>query len=261
MLRFLVAFLLFAFPATAQTFSGLWWDPNKAGEGMSVQQDGYNIFLVWYAYSANGSPIWYAGSGALVPSSAGLIGSTLTGNLNSFSATAASNTAGFNVAGTASVGTFVLTLNSETQITFEAVTSAALGSLPLTLQPYNVAIPDATGTFAATVSELASTCGAVIDPTFQATYTITQNGTAITLTETRTTSSDVCTFVAPSSTVLGNKFTFPVLQGSCTAGDSAVAANATLIITANTMLLNAVSTVTSPGQAACSVTQRVVGAR
>jgi hypothetical protein len=190
-----------------------------------------------------------------------LVGASVSGDLNAFSATAASNTAGFNVTSATTVGTFALTLTSETQLSFQAVTSAALGTLPLTLQPYNVATPDATGTFAATVSELASTCGAVSDPIFQATYTITQSGTAITLTETRANSAGACTFVAASSTVSGNTFTFPVLQGTCTAGDSALATNAMLTVTAHTMLLNSVSTVTSPGQAACSVTQRVVGAR
>jgi hypothetical protein len=47
-------------------YTGLWWNPNESGWGMSLTQQGVNIFLAWYTYDQSGAPIWYVMSACRV---------------------------------------------------------------------------------------------------------------------------------------------------------------------------------------------------
>ncbi|MCY7388723.1 MAG: hypothetical protein LH481_11785 [Burkholderiales bacterium] len=44
----------------AVDYTDLWWNPNESGWGVSLTQQFGTIFAAWYAYDANGNPIWYA---------------------------------------------------------------------------------------------------------------------------------------------------------------------------------------------------------
>ena len=43
----------------AAQYSGLWWNPNESGWGMSITQHGSMIFAVPFTYDSDGQPIWY----------------------------------------------------------------------------------------------------------------------------------------------------------------------------------------------------------
>ena len=40
-------------------YTGLWWNANESGWGMSLTQRGAIIFMAWYTYDASGAPVWY----------------------------------------------------------------------------------------------------------------------------------------------------------------------------------------------------------
>ena len=44
----------------AAPYSGLWWNPNESGWGMSITQHGSTIFAVPFTYDATGQSTWYA---------------------------------------------------------------------------------------------------------------------------------------------------------------------------------------------------------
>lgn len=55
--------------------TGLWWNENESGWGMSLTQQGPIVFVAWYTYDETGKPTW------LVMSSCPLIGSACTGDI------------------------------------------------------------------------------------------------------------------------------------------------------------------------------------
>lgn len=44
---------------------GLWWDAAHAGSGFEIQTAPGQLFVVWYTYRADGSPVWYTAQGAM----------------------------------------------------------------------------------------------------------------------------------------------------------------------------------------------------
>jgi hypothetical protein len=58
--------------------SGLWWNPNESGWGMSLTQRGTTIFAAWFTYGGNGKPKWYVAT--CVPG-AGATTNTCSGTL------------------------------------------------------------------------------------------------------------------------------------------------------------------------------------
>lgn len=46
-----------------QVAIGLWWNPEKAGQGYSVHQIGNQMAMVWYTYKEDNTPTWYLASG------------------------------------------------------------------------------------------------------------------------------------------------------------------------------------------------------
>ena len=41
------------------SYADLWWVPSESGWGLSINQQYRTLFVVWYAYDASGSPVWY----------------------------------------------------------------------------------------------------------------------------------------------------------------------------------------------------------
>src|SRR5450631_1324373 len=67
-------------PATDTTTSpvtGLWWDPDESGWGLSIEQQGPIMFVGWYTYDQTGASTWY------VMSSCTVIGDGCSGNIYS----------------------------------------------------------------------------------------------------------------------------------------------------------------------------------
>jgi hypothetical protein len=42
---------------------GLWWDPQHSGQGFDIHVAGEAVFVLWYTYRADGSPVWYTAHG------------------------------------------------------------------------------------------------------------------------------------------------------------------------------------------------------
>jgi hypothetical protein len=42
---------------------GLWWDPQQSGQGIDIHVSGETVFVLWYTYRVDGSPIWYSAAG------------------------------------------------------------------------------------------------------------------------------------------------------------------------------------------------------
>lgn len=61
----------------ASAYTGLWWNENESGWGMSLTQQGSIVFAAWYAYDSIGKPIWY------VISSCPVVGTGCTGDIYS----------------------------------------------------------------------------------------------------------------------------------------------------------------------------------
>lgn len=59
--------------------TGLWWNENESGWGMSLTQQGSMVFAAWYTYDQTGKPAWY------VMSSCPVVGSGCTGDIYSVS--------------------------------------------------------------------------------------------------------------------------------------------------------------------------------
>lgn len=62
-------------PVTAMVSTGLWWNQNESGWGMSLTQQGSMVFVAWYTYDPTGKPAW------LVMSSCPVVGSSCTGDI------------------------------------------------------------------------------------------------------------------------------------------------------------------------------------
>ena len=45
-------------PPTTANYTDLWWNPDEAGWGLALTQQGVNIFAAWYVYDADGNPSW-----------------------------------------------------------------------------------------------------------------------------------------------------------------------------------------------------------
>lgn len=70
----LTGFGIGATPVTG-AYTGLWWNPNESGWGMSITQRAAMIFVAWYTYDPIGQPAW------LVMSSCPVVGSGCTGDI------------------------------------------------------------------------------------------------------------------------------------------------------------------------------------
>jgi hypothetical protein len=75
------ALLASAAPNAPAALSGLWWNPNEPGWGISFTQRRNVVFGAWYTYDSTGKPKWYVASNCALP--AGVTGTTgsCTGSL------------------------------------------------------------------------------------------------------------------------------------------------------------------------------------
>jgi hypothetical protein len=70
---------------SAGNYQDLWWVPSESGWGMNVTQQGSQIYVTWYSYDVDGSPLWLS---VLAPQGAN---GTFTGTLNRTSGTTWNN--------------------------------------------------------------------------------------------------------------------------------------------------------------------------
>ncbi|MDP4029915.1 MAG: hypothetical protein Q8P42_13250 [Gallionella sp.] len=50
--------------------TGLWWNPEESGWGLSLSQQGPIIFVAWYTYNQDGEPDWYVMSNCAITGNA-----------------------------------------------------------------------------------------------------------------------------------------------------------------------------------------------
>ena len=50
---------------------GLWWNPDRSGNGFDIFNVGSEVMVLWYTFDAQGRPIWYSAQGALQGNSTG----------------------------------------------------------------------------------------------------------------------------------------------------------------------------------------------
>jgi DNA-binding beta-propeller fold protein YncE len=48
--------------ATAPNFTDIWWQNSESGWGVFLTHQGDNVFLAWFTYDLDGSPMWLVGS-------------------------------------------------------------------------------------------------------------------------------------------------------------------------------------------------------
>ena len=53
---------------TVSPAEGLWWNPVRPGHGMDIEVTDGKLFVLWYTYNDDNSPVWYLAQGAF-PSS------------------------------------------------------------------------------------------------------------------------------------------------------------------------------------------------
>lgn len=96
--------------------TGLWWNSHRPGHGMDIQRVGDNLFLLWYTYRGDGTPIWYLAS---APFSSGA--SSWSANLDLYSWDG-------RVASSVKAGRVQLSLNTRTQATISWEVQGQSGS-------------------------------------------------------------------------------------------------------------------------------------
>ncbi|MBI1774155.1 MAG: hypothetical protein HYR63_02290 [Proteobacteria bacterium] len=244
-------------PAFSQTYTGLWYDPTKSGEGVSIQQDGTSLFVLWYAYDTSGKGIWLAST---------ITGASATtanvGQFTAYTASASSAASGFTLAG-ATTGTLTLTFVSTNQILFQAATNSTLAGLPtsLTLQRFNTGTMSmgrtytGSGIFGSSANSCTNTNNSIASH-YLADYVVTQTSTALTIQETQyiyagssaglyslTTKS--CTYVSPYASA-GYGLSLSSVQATCSDGVSYSSSNATVTISARSFALDMAAGLSCP---------------
>src|ERR1700687_4307319 len=67
--------------AAPGALSGLWWNPNESGWGISFTQRRNIVFAAWYTYDASGNPKWYVASNCGMPAGTTGTSGTCSGSL------------------------------------------------------------------------------------------------------------------------------------------------------------------------------------
>jgi hypothetical protein len=75
------ALLTGAAPLSPSALSGLWWNPNESGWGVSFTQRRNVVFGAWYTYDSAGKPKWYVASNCALPAGVTGTSGTCTGQL------------------------------------------------------------------------------------------------------------------------------------------------------------------------------------
>jgi len=61
---------------SATNYQDLWWNASESGWGLTINQQYRTLFAVWYAYGADGRPVWY-----VMPGGSWTSGSTYSGTV------------------------------------------------------------------------------------------------------------------------------------------------------------------------------------
>lgn len=64
-------------PARAADYGDIWWNPTESGWGLQIAHQGNVLFLTWYIFKADRTPVWV--TAALIQTTPG--GTTYTGDL------------------------------------------------------------------------------------------------------------------------------------------------------------------------------------
>jgi hypothetical protein len=75
------ALLTGAAPTAPSALSGLWWNANESGWGVSFTQRRNIVFAAWYTYDSAGNPKWYVASNCALPAGTTGTSGTCTGPL------------------------------------------------------------------------------------------------------------------------------------------------------------------------------------
>lgn len=75
------ALLTGAAPNAPSALTGLWWNPNESGWGISFTQRRNIVFGAWYTYDASGNPKWYAATDCAMPDGVTGTSGTCNGSL------------------------------------------------------------------------------------------------------------------------------------------------------------------------------------
>ncbi|CAN5375607.1 hypothetical protein BH11PSE11_BH11PSE11_32250 [soil metagenome] len=120
----------FTVNTTTAPLTGLWWNADESGWGMSLTQQGPIVFAAWYAYSQAGAPVWY------VMSSCPIVGAGCTGDVYSV-AGGTQLTSTWNGAGkvVTKVGTATLAFTDNNTGSFSYTLNGVAGSRSISRQP------------------------------------------------------------------------------------------------------------------------------
>ncbi len=106
-------------------YSGLWWDPSKGGQGVSIFQNQNSICGAWYLYDSSGKDMWLVFTGVLSP------GSTFTAQLLQYTGPALGTPWDINQVKSSNKGTVTLAFNTDTSITMNYTVNGISGTLNL----------------------------------------------------------------------------------------------------------------------------------
>jgi hypothetical protein len=143
--KLLLALLFVCSNAWATDFQDIWWDSTKSGMGVIIGQQGPNVFVSWFTYSAGGSPIWYVFVAPLAVTASnaleGLEQQSTSGRIQQFNGTPPTN---YNpsAVGATFVGTATLTFTSAIAASFSYSLNGAAGSMNLSRFNFATVPPD-----------------------------------------------------------------------------------------------------------------------
>ena len=106
-------------------YSGLWWDPSKGGQGVSIFQNQSSICGAWYLYDSSGKDMWLVFTGILPPSN------TFTTQLFQYTGPALGTPWDINQVKSNNKGTVTMVFNSDTSITMNYSVNGVSGTLNL----------------------------------------------------------------------------------------------------------------------------------
>jgi len=106
-------------------YSGLWWDPSKAGQGISIIQNHGSICGAWYLYDSSGKNMWLVFTGVLNSSN------SFSTQLFRYTGPALGSPWDVNQVKSGPKGTATLTFNSKSSITMNYALDGLSGTLNL----------------------------------------------------------------------------------------------------------------------------------
>ncbi|QJR14058.1 hypothetical protein [Usitatibacter palustris] len=162
--------------------SGLWWNPNESGWGITITQQSQTIFALIYVYGANSQPLWLSAPAVEFVGTNASGAYIFTGALY--------QTSGPPFAGSFNPGNVVVTQVGTLTLTFSNYNAAQLtytvngASVTKNIAPYSWRINNLSGTYIGGISGQVASCTlpAVVSLNNLMTFTITQNNAAVAIT-------------------------------------------------------------------------------